>query len=147
MRTPLSGLLLTILFGTMTSSQYSINSSLPPIAETIAKVDTVHGNVRTDNYYWLREKSNPEVIKYLEAENAYMAEMMKPTEELQQTIYNKIIRCTILTDPSVPYRLGRHWDYTHTEGTRQSPIYCCKCGPLVAAEEITLGVNQWRDLN
>ncbi|MCH7557823.1 MAG: oligopeptidase B, partial [Planctomycetes bacterium] len=58
----------------------------PPAAKVIAKADTLHGDTRIDNYYWLREKSNPEVIKYLEAENKYTKAMMKNTEKFQEQL-------------------------------------------------------------
>ncbi|HMH86595.1 MAG TPA: hypothetical protein VK529_11665, partial [Gemmatimonadaceae bacterium] len=55
---------------------------MPPVATVKPKIDTLHGEVRTDNYFWLREKSNPEVTSYLEKENAYTAARMKHTEAL-----------------------------------------------------------------
>ena len=51
----------------------------PPAAKTIARIDTLHGDIRTDNYFWIREKTNPDVISYLNAENAYTAARMKHT--------------------------------------------------------------------
>jgi oligopeptidase B len=59
----------------------------PPVAPIIPKVDTLHGEIRTDNYFWLRHKSDPRVISYLEQENAYTAAKMKHTEPLQQRLY------------------------------------------------------------
>ena len=61
----------------------------PPVAQRIPKVDMVHGDRRVDNYFWLREKSNPEVKAYLEAENAYTDAVMKPTERCRKSFTRK----------------------------------------------------------
>lgn len=126
----------------MSKSQLNNNSIKPPIANKITKVDTIHGGVRVDNYYWLRDKSNPEVIAYLEAENKYTEEMMKPAQALQETIYNEILRRTKLTDLSVPYKLGGYWYYSRTEEGKQYQIYCRKYKTIEAEEEITLDLNK-----
>jgi len=63
----------------------------PPVAKVISKPDTLHGDVRIDDYFWLREKSNPEVIKYLEAENEYTEAVMKQTEEFQKLLYEELV--------------------------------------------------------
>src|SRR5207248_7964860 len=76
----------------------------PPVATVKPKIDTLHGEVRTDNYFWIREKSNPEVIAYLNAENAYTAANMKHTEALQQKLYDEMLGRIKETDVSVPYR-------------------------------------------
>ena len=64
---------------------------MPPVAKTNPKVDTVHGDVRVDNYFWLREKTDLEVISYLESENAYTESVMKPTEKFQAALYKEIL--------------------------------------------------------
>src|SRR5229473_2352689 len=99
--------------------------TLPPVANKIPKVDTLHGDIRQDDYFWLREKDNPEVTAYLRAENAYTAEVMKPKE----------------ADSSVPYRRGAYFYYSRTEKGKQYPIYCRKAGSLDAPEEVTLDLN------
>jgi oligopeptidase B len=76
----------------------------PPVALIIPKVDTLHGEIRTDNYFWLRQKSDPRVISYLEQENAYTAAKMKHTEPLQQRLYAEMLGRIKETDVSVPYR-------------------------------------------
>ena len=63
----------------------------PPVARIIPKVDTLHGDVLTDNYFWIRDKNNPEVISYLNQENAYTAARMKHTEALQQKLYDEML--------------------------------------------------------
>ncbi len=78
---------------------------MPPVAKKIPKVDTVHGDVRVDNYFWMREKTNPEVIAYLESENEYTESVMKPTEEFQALLYKEILGRIKQTDLSVPYQV------------------------------------------
>src|SRR5262245_59321660 len=63
----------------------------PPVAKKDRKTFTTHGDTRVDDYFWLRDKNSPEVLAYLEAENAYTAAAMKPTEPLQKTLYNEMI--------------------------------------------------------
>jgi oligopeptidase B len=87
----------------------------PPTATIKPKVDTLHGEVRTDNYFWLREKSNPEVISYLEKENAYTAARMKHTEALQQKLYDEMLGRIKETDVSVPFRENGYLYWTATE--------------------------------
>ncbi len=113
----------------------------PPIAKIEPKVDTLFGDVRVDNYYWLREKSNPEVIKYLEAENAYTKAMMKHTEKFQKKLYDEMVGRIKETDLTVPEREGDYYYYSRTEQGKQYRIYCRKKGSLEAPEEVLLDVN------
>ncbi len=118
------------------------NSTLtPPIAKTVPKTDTQHGDSRTDNYFWMREKSDPEVIAYLEAENAYSDAVLASTKELQETLYGEMKGRIQETDLSVPYRLGNYFYYSRTEEGKQYPIRCRKHGSLDAPEEVTLDLN------
>lgn len=133
--------LLILLPITVLKAQLDPSVATPPIARKIPKIDTLHGEIRVDNYYWLREKKNPEVIAFLEAENSYTAAVMKPTEKLQEVIYNEILTRTKQTDLSVPYRLGEYWYYTRTEEGKQYPIYCRKKGTLEAPEQVVLELN------
>ena len=113
----------------------------PPTAKTQPKVDTLHGDTRTDPYFWMREKSNPEVIAYLEAENAYTDAVLAPTNELQETLYLEMKGRIQETDLSVPYKYGDYFYYSRTEEGRQYPLRCRKRGSLDAPEEITLDQN------
>jgi oligopeptidase B len=113
----------------------------PPVAKKIPKTTAIHGDTLIDNYYWLREKTSPEVIAHLEAENAYTASVMKKTEPLQERLYREILGHIKETDLSVPYKLGDWWYYTRTEQGKQYPIHCRKRGSLKAKEEITLDLN------
>jgi oligopeptidase B len=113
----------------------------PPVAKRIPKADTIHGDTRIDDYFWMREKSNPEVIAYLKAENAYTDAVMAPTKALQETLYQEIKGRIQETDLSVPYRYGGYWYYSRTEEGKQYPILCRKAGGLDAEEEVTLDLN------
>lgn len=113
----------------------------PPVAKAVPKTLTMHGHERTDNYQWLREKENPEVIAYLEAENAYTDANMKHTEQLQARLYEEIKSRIKQTDLSVPYRMDDYFYYTRTVEGKNYPFYCRKKGSLDGAEEILLDVN------
>jgi hypothetical protein len=114
----------------------------PPAARKVPKSMTTNGDTRVDNYFWLREKSNPEVVSYLEAENAYTTAYMKPTEEFQQKLYAELLGRIKQTDTNVPYRLGDYFYYTRTEEGKQYPIFCRKRLDRDAREEVTLDVNE-----
>ena len=78
----------------------------PPVAAKSPHTTEIHGYTLKDDYFWLREKSNPEVIAYLEAENAYTEEVMQPTKALQETLYKEMLGRIKQTDLSVPSRIG-----------------------------------------
>jgi oligopeptidase B len=125
-------------------AQNLMTGAKPPAAKPVPKTMTANGETRVDNYFWLREKSNPEVISYLEAENAYTEAFMKPTEALQQKLYAELLGRIKQTDLSVPYRYGDYLYYTRTEEGKQYPIYCrrdARAGAK-AAEQVTLDVNE-----
>ena len=86
-----------------------------PVAAIRPRIDTIHGEVRTDNYFWIRNKSDPQVIAYLEAENAYTAARMNHTEELQKKLYTEMLGRIKETDLSVPYLQHGYWCYNRTE--------------------------------
>jgi len=114
----------------------------PPLARKIPKVDTLHGNIRVDNYFWLREKANPEVIRYLEAENGYTEAGLKHLEPLRETLYQELLGRIKETDQAVPYYEGGYWYYTRTEQGKSYPIYCRRKGSLDAPEEVILDQNR-----
>jgi oligopeptidase B len=114
----------------------------PPHAKVIPKKLTMFGDTRTDNYYWLREKDNPDVIAYLQAENAYTEAMMSHTEDLQSTLYDEMLSRIKESDVSAPVKYGDYYYYTRTEEGKQYKIYCRKRGSPDAAEEIILDENQ-----
>jgi oligopeptidase B len=100
-----------------------------------------HGHVRVDDYYWLRERENPEVIRYLEAENAWTEAMTAHTKDLQERLFQEITSRIKQTDLSVPYRLGSYWYYTRFEEGKDYPVYARKRGSLDAPEEVLLDGN------
>jgi oligopeptidase B len=114
----------------------------PPVAAKKPKALTIHGDTRIDNYYWLRERENPEVIAYLEAENAYREAVMKPEEALQEKLFNEMVGRIKQDDASVPYRENGYYYYTRYEEGREYPIYCRKKGSPDAEEEILADVNE-----
>ncbi len=115
---------------------------VPPVAEKRPFELTMHGHTRVDDYYWLRERDNPEVIEYLEAENEYTAAMLKHTEDLQDKLYEEIVGRIKQTDESVPYFDNGYYYYTRYEEGGEFPIYCRKKGSMDGAEEIMLNVNE-----
>jgi oligopeptidase B len=133
------------LFGFVSAMAQGGNASgilQPPVTEKKPKVTEINGDRLVDNYFWLREKTNATVVAHLEAENAYTATVMKPTEALQEKLYNEILSHIKQTDANVPYRWGNHFYYSRTVEGKQYPIYCRKHGKLDAPEEILLDLNE-----
>jgi len=114
----------------------------PPVAKKIPKTTEINGVTLVDNYFWMREKSNPEVKAYLEAENAYTDAVMKPTEPLQKKLYTEMLSRIKETDVDVPYRKGAYFYYSRTEAGKQYSIHCRKKGSMDAPEEVILDVNE-----
>ncbi len=114
----------------------------PPVAKKIPKTTEIHGRKLVDDYYWLREKSNPDVKAYLEAENAYTDAVMKPTDPLQKKLYDEMLGRIKETDVNVPYREGDYFYYSRTEKGKQYPIQCRKKGSVDATEEVVIDVNE-----
>lgn len=114
----------------------------PPVAKKVSHETRIHGYTLKDDYFWLRDKKNPEVIKYLEDENAYTEEVMKPTKEFQEALYKEILGHIKQTDLSVPSRLGEYYYYSRTEQGKQYPYQCRKKGSLDATEEVLLDLNK-----
>lgn len=113
----------------------------PPVAKIVPKEITVHGDTRIDNYFWLRDRSDPDVMTYLEAENRYTDEVMAPTKPLQEKLYSEILGRIQETDLSVPVRRDDFFYYTRTEEGKAYPIHCRKYSSLEAPEEILLDAN------
>jgi len=113
----------------------------PPVARIVPKTDTLHGDVRVDNYFWLRDRQNPEVVSYLEAENRYTDSAMAGTRQLQETLYQEMLGRIRQTDLSVPDRIGPYFYYARTEEGRQYPIYARRRGSMDAPEEVYFDQN------
>jgi oligopeptidase B len=114
----------------------------PPMAEKKAKTTDIHGETLVDEYFWLREKSNPQVISYLESENAHTDAIMKPTAAFQDKLYKEMLSRIKQTDTQVPYRENGYFYYTRTVEGQQYPIFARKKSSLEAAEQITLDLNE-----
>jgi len=102
---------------------------------------TQHGQTRIDNYYWMRDRTDPEVLKYLHAENDYLEEIMGHTKSLQETLYAEMKSRLKETDSTVPEKRGEYFYYSRNEEGKQYPIYCRKKGSLDSSEEILLDQN------
>jgi oligopeptidase B len=109
------------------------------VAKKVRTTSTLHGDTRVDDYAWLRDKNSPETLAYLEAENAYADAVMKPTEELQEQLYQEMLGRIRQTDMNVPFRKGAWSYYTRTEEGKQYPIYARRNEEV--DEEILLDVN------
>jgi oligopeptidase B len=114
----------------------------PPLAKKIPHELTTHGHTRIDDYYWLNDREDPEVISYLNQENEYHDYVMKETTSFQDELYNEIIARIKQTDMSVPYFQQGYFYYTRYEEGKEYPIYCRKKGNLEADEQILLNVNE-----
>ncbi len=113
-----------------------------PVAKVEPKQSTLHGDTRGEDYFWLRDRTNPETIAYLEAENEYMQSVMKPTEGLQAELYAEMLGRIKQTDTSVPVKRDGYFYYSRTDVEGKSyATYCRKKGSLDAAEEILLDGN------
>jgi oligopeptidase B len=113
----------------------------PPVARRDPNVDVVHGDRREDPYHWLRRKGDPEVTAYLDAENAYTDQVMKPTEAFQDALYAEMLARIKEDDTTVPYRRDDFFYYSRTEKGKQYAIHCRRHGALDAPEAITLDLN------
>jgi oligopeptidase B len=96
----------------------------PPIARRDPTPTTLHGVTLQDDYRWMRDKNSPELLTYLEAENAYTASVMAPTTGLQAKLYTEMLSHIKETDESVPYRLGDWFYSTRTVEGSQYAIHC-----------------------
>jgi oligopeptidase B len=114
----------------------------PPVAEVVPDTFENFGQKRIDNYYWLKDKNNPKVIEYLNAENEYTESVMASTKELQQTIYDEILGRIKEDDESYPSYINGYWYYSRTEKGKQYRTYLRRKGSLDAEEEVIFDVNK-----
>jgi oligopeptidase B len=113
----------------------------PPVAARRPRLLAAHGDTRVDPYYWLREKDNPEVIAYLEAENAYSDAVTAPTLPLQEKLYREIVGRVQESDASAPTLYRGWWSYTRTVEGLDYEIYCRRRGSMESTEEVVLDGN------
>ena len=116
-------------------------SRMPPKAAVIPKQFEKFGRTRVDNYYWLKDRNDPKVIAYLEAENAYTDALMAHTKALQKRLYDEIVGRIKQADSTAPVFDNGYYYYTRFEAGKQYPILVRKKGSLESAEEILLDEN------
>src|SRR5580700_7659729 len=137
--------LLVLLFASLLSILAADTAApllAPPVAKKVPKTTQVNGRKLVDNYFWLRDKKNPEVKAYLEAENAYTDAVMKPTEAFRKRLYDEMLGRIKETDVDVPYKKGNYFYYSRTEAGKQYQIRCRRKGSMDAPEEVLLDVNE-----
>lgn len=116
-----------------------------PVADKYPHFSTIHDTTISDDYFWLRDKENPEVIAYLKAENAYADSIMQHTEGLQDQLFEELKGRLEENDTSVAIKKGDYYYYYRTEQDKQYPIYCRKKNSLSAEENILLDINDLAD--
>ena len=127
----------------MTTKAQTISTiSAPPAAPIHEHRETRHGATAVDPYFWLREKSNPDVVKYLEGENEYTRAMTSQLKPFEETLYKEMLGRIKQTDLEVPVRRGEHLYYSRTEEGKQYPILCRRKGSMESPEEIVLDPNE-----
>lgn len=130
----------------MTTTLTATAADLPAPPDAAKKPHTVkapHGAQRGDEYYWLRDdkRKNPEMLAYLNAENAYVDAVMKPLKPLEDKLYGEIVGRIKQDDSSVPYRERGYWYYTRYETGQDYPIHARRKGSMDDAEQVMLDVN------
>ena len=123
----------------MTQKTVSIH---PPIAKKINKELSIHGDSRIDNYYWLNDKDNPEVIDYLNAENRYTKSVLKHTENFQKELFEEMKGRIKEDDSTVPYKLNGYWYITKYEIGKDYPVYLRRKESIDADDEILFDCNE-----
>ena len=117
-----------------------------PKAKKISKELTIHGDTRIDQYFWLNQREDQEVLDYLNQENAYCKSVLKPTEPMQNQLFEEIVGRIKKDDESVPYKKNGYWYYTKYIKEGEYPIHCRRPGGKVfknsGDEEILLDVNE-----
>ncbi|MEM7314567.1 MAG: S9 family peptidase, partial [Planctomycetota bacterium] len=114
----------------------------PPVAKIVPKTLTMHGDDRIDNYYWLNQREDQEVLDYLNDENAYTKSVMSDYKRLEEKLFVEIKARIKQDDSSVPYTDRGYVYYVRFEEGKQYPVYCRKQGDESAAEGIMLDVNE-----
>lgn len=115
---------------------------VPPEAEKQPRELVIHGDTRIDNYYWMNDRENPDVISYIKAENEYLAAMMAHTKDLQERLFEEMKGRIRQDDQTAPYYSNGFYYYVRYEEGKEYPIYCRREGSLDAPEEIILNVNE-----
>lgn len=135
----------TLIFAASCNTKESSKKTMditPPTADKVAKNLEIHGDVRVDNYYWLNQRENEEVIDYLERENDYYEKMTAHTKELKESLFEEMKSRIKEDDESVPYFYNGYYYITRFETGKDYPIYSRKKGSLEAEEEVMFDVNE-----
>lgn len=114
---------------------------MPPRAKQVPHKLEIHGDTRIDPWFWLNDRDNPEVIAYLEAENAYLETQMAPEKAFRESLYQEMLGRIKQEDQSVPFLYNGYYYITRYETGQEYPIYTRKKGHPDAPEEILLDVN------
>lgn len=133
-------LLLTALLTALLAAM--LDAQTPPMAERRPHVDTLHGDVRRDDWHWLRNREDPAVIRYLEAENAYTEARTAALKPLADRVYQEMLSRIKQTDLSVPVFRDGYWYYAKTYEGKQYPALARRRGSLAAPEEVYLDQNE-----
>jgi oligopeptidase B len=133
-------LAMAVIQGCGSTIQY--DAPRPPVARQIPERLETHGRVRIDPYHWLNQRENPEVVAYVEAENDYVAAVMKPAEPLRQEIFREIVARLPQRDESVPVLAeDGYWYYRRFEEGKEYPLFARRKGSLDSGEEVLVDAN------
>lgn len=135
-------ILIILSFMFMTSCSKTIKKIVPPVAKKVSKELSIHGDTRIDKYFWLNERENPEVIKYLNDENDYTKSVLQSTKKFQEDLFLEMKLRIKEKDESLPYEKNGYFYYTRYEEGKEYSIHCRKKASLESEEEIMLNVNE-----
>jgi len=127
---------------TIRSSRTASSVPDPPQAKLLPHRLEQHGHVRVDDYYWLNDRSNPEVLAYLQAENDYATTLRRHTVQLEHTLFDEIKGRIKQTDLSVPFKQEDYVYYIRYEEGKEYALYCRKKGSISSPEEIMIDGNE-----
>jgi oligopeptidase B len=114
---------------------------MPPVAKIVPRADTLFGDIRVDNYYWLKDKADTAVINYIKAENSYTEAMTAHLKDLEDKLYGEMLGRLKETDTSAAQEMDGYYYYSRTLKGQQYPIYCRKKGEMAGPEEVMLDLN------
>jgi len=134
--------LMSVIITSCNTQQTQKDSMKPPTAAIKPHEMTIHGHIRTDNYFWLKERENPAVIKYLEEENAYTENVLTDTKQFQEDLYKEMRSRIKEDDESVPYKDNGYFYYTRYEEGKEYQLHCRRKGSMEAPEEVFIDENK-----
>jgi len=146
MKHPFKKEILVVLCLTFAISMYSQENDMvevtAPVAKKIPEKLEKHGDVRVDDYYWMKDRENPEVISHLEAENTYYNALTSHTKAFQDSLFTEMKSRIKEDDESVPYKQEGYWYITRYETGKEYPVYSRKKESLTAKEDIMFNGNE-----